>query len=90
MLRLAAGDMDQAEIDTLPASWLSVAETQGLLWRNEDGGFTLRTAGRAPLALAAPPPRPRMMCYKCQDVGRILTLEGEEADCPSCGDRNVA
>lgn len=83
MSRIASGDADQAEIDALPETWLEVAETRGLLHRQEGGGYSYRPAPEAPMA-ALPDHRPRITCYQCQDVGRILTLEGEEANCPGC------
>ncbi|WP_156799835.1 hypothetical protein [Novosphingobium resinovorum] len=42
MARLAAGEVEQAEIDTLPVSWLKIAETRSHLRREEDGRYTSR------------------------------------------------
>lgn len=85
MAKLAAGECDQADIDALPESWRRVAETRGYLWLNKDGSYTLRRAGAAPAPLASEgQARPAPKCRQCHDIGRILTLEGEEASCPAC------
>jgi len=82
MAKLASGKCDQADIDALPESWCRVAETRGYLWLNEDGGYTLRKPGTAPVReLLESQQRAAPKCRHCQDVGRILTLEGEEVDC---------
>ncbi|AOR76325.1 hypothetical protein BES08_05785 [Novosphingobium resinovorum] len=47
MARLAAGDVDQSEIDGLPVSWLEVAETRGHLRREDGGRYTSRIPAKA-------------------------------------------
>lgn len=42
MGRLAAGEVDQAEIDAMPVRWREIAETRSLLRREADGSYTLR------------------------------------------------
>lgn len=42
LARLAAGDVTQADIDAMPEQWRSIAETRSLLWRGENGTYTLR------------------------------------------------
>ncbi|WP_165912251.1 hypothetical protein [Novosphingobium sp. PhB165] len=42
MGRLSTGEASQAEIDALPEKWKSIAETRSLLWRGDDGSYTLR------------------------------------------------
>lgn len=87
MRRLAAGDVDQAEIDGLPVSWLEVAETRGHLRRDDDGRYVSRVgATAAPASVAEAPIRTGPACRTCQDVRRILTMEGDEVDCPECGE----
>lgn len=81
MRRLARGDCDQAEIDAMPDRWKQMAETYGYLRCDEDGRFVPRSAVRAP---EPAPARPAPKCRQCHDIGRILTLEGEEASCPAC------
>jgi hypothetical protein len=82
MRRLSRGECDQAAIDALPYRWKTMAETYGYLRCDEDGRFVLRSI--APSAEPEKPARRAPRCRGCQDVGRILTLEGEEADCPAC------
>lgn len=80
MAALARGDVTQKEIDALPENWRQIAEARSLLWLHEDGSYTLRSRGTAPARQALPnyaPPR----CTACQDVGRVLTLDGDEVDC---------
>jgi len=83
---LARGECAQADIDALPQRWKEMAETYGHLRRDEDGHFVLRSSARAPEPVAE---RPAPACASCQDVGRILTLEGEEVDC-ACAPAMVA
>lgn len=90
MGRLAAGAVGQDEIDALPDQWKAVGETRSYLRREDDGRYVSRVDARpVPEAVAdraetdAHARGPA--CRKCHDLGRILTLEGEEADCPECG-----
>jgi hypothetical protein len=53
MARLVGGDADQAEIDAMPDRWKQIAETRSLLWRHEDGSYSLRLAPQA--SLGTPP-----------------------------------
>lgn len=82
MARLAKNDCSQREIDALPERWKDMAETYGYLMRSDDGGYFARVPGA--IARLTDNRRPEPRCRGCQDVGRILTLEGEEADCPAC------
>jgi len=82
MRRLAAEASDQSEIDALPERWKRMAETYGYLWREEDGSYVLRSARSR--QLPEPVQRAEPSCGMCQDIRRVLTLEGVEADCPSC------
>lgn len=82
MAALAAGDCDQAEIDAMPDRWKEMAVTYGHLQRDDDGRFVPRSTAPAPEPEKSARPSPS--CARCQDIGRILTLEGEEADCPAC------
>lgn len=87
MRRLAAGDVDQAEIDGLPVSWLEVAETRGHLRMDDDGRYVSRVgATAAPAPVTEAPARTGPACRTCQDVRRILNMEGDEIDCPGCGE----
>ena len=79
---LARGERDQAEIDALPQRWKEMAVTYGHLQRDDDGRFVLRSRVPAPKPEKSARPAPR--CATCHDIGRILTLEGEEADCSAC------
>lgn len=86
MGRLAAGTVGQDEIDGLPEQWKAVGETRSYLRREEDGRYVSRVDAR-PVPAAPTKHEPAAAgpaCRKCQDIGRILTLEGEEADCPAC------
>ncbi|MFT4056741.1 MAG: hypothetical protein QM681_19710 [Novosphingobium sp.] len=85
MARLAAGDVDQVEIDALPVSWLEVGETRGHLRRTDDDRYVSRVgATAAAMPVAEAPARTGPACRTCQDVHRILTMEGDEVDCPDC------
>lgn len=42
MAAMQAGAITQGEIDTLPERWLSIAETRGLLRREDGGRYVLR------------------------------------------------
>jgi hypothetical protein len=53
MVRLAGGDADQAEIDAMPDRWKQIAETRSLLWRHEDGSYSLRLAPQGSLGTPA-------------------------------------
>jgi hypothetical protein len=79
---LCRGECDQVEIDALPQRWKEMAVTYGHLQRDDDGRFVLRPT--APTPEPEKPARPAPRCTNCQDIGRILTIEGEEADCPAC------
>jgi len=80
MAALARGDVTQKEIDGLPKNWREIAETRGLLWLHDDGRYTLRQSNPAPVRQQLTDQTHRR-CATCQDVGRILTLEGEEVAC---------
>ncbi|GEM_PF-1496063 len=92
MAQLSLGAMSQEQIDALPDSWKAVGETRSYLWQEDDGRYVPRVGPNAkPLAIAGgvpeaqTAPRHSPSCRKCHDLGRILTIEGEEADCPECG-----
>jgi hypothetical protein len=80
MAALARGDVTQKEIDALPQNWREIAETRGHLWLHDDGSYTLRRRGTAPSRQQLVD-RSKPKCAACQDIGRVLTLEGEEQDC---------
>ncbi len=87
MARLAAGNVVQAEIDALPDSWKAVGETRAYLRVDDDGCYVSRVgATAAPAPVTEAPARPGPACRTCQDVRRILTMEGNEVDCPNCGE----
>lgn len=82
MARLARGECDQGEIDGLSDACKRIGEERGYLRRDGDG-YVVRTPD-APVARLEAPRRAAPKCSACHDVGRILTLEGDEVDCPSC------
>lgn len=89
MCELAGGRYSQAQIDAMPDSWKVVGETRGYLWANADGSYTPRILpggerAKAPDVEAVTPKRAGPDCSKCQDIGRVLDLDGEEIDCPDC------
>lgn len=89
MSELACGAYSQEQIDAMPDSWKVVGETRGYLWSHSDGSYSARVLAngeRAPYPEAVEPVETRKApdCRKCQDVGRILDLEGEEIACPDC------
>lgn len=84
---LQARELEQAEIDALPEAVKRIAVERGYL-RFDDGSFVVRhEAGNRVLLIDNARPAPS--CRTCQDVGRILTLEGEEEDC-TCAQRQAA
>lgn len=91
MGRLAAGAVGQDEIDALPDQWKAVGETRSYLRLTDGGRYVSRIdADGKPIPVAAPATeagdtrRAAPACRKCQDIGRILDLEGNEVDCPEC------
>ena len=81
MFALQAREMEQADINALPLAVKRIAVERGYL-RVVDGEFVVRheSGNRAPALLTHDAP-PAPACTTCQDVGRILTLEGEEVAC---------
>ncbi|KQM18393.1 hypothetical protein [Novosphingobium sp. Leaf2] len=89
MSDLAAGGYTQDQIDAMPDSWKVVGETRGYLWAHADGSYTARILPNGervpyPEAVEVTPKRAEPACRKCQDLGRILDLGGNEVDCPDC------
>lgn len=89
MAHLAAGTFTQDQIDALPDSWKVVGETRGYLWAKDDGSYTARILPngetvRYPDAADETPAHGGPACRKCHDLGRVLSLEGDEVDCPDC------
>lgn len=89
MQALASGDYTQEQINALPTQWKRVAETRGHLWLNDDGSYSARKPGTAPVRHLLED-HTRRDCPICQDVGRVLTLEGEEAPCECAEVRHAA
>jgi hypothetical protein len=94
MSELACGRYSQDQIDAMPDSWKVVGETRGYLWANDDGSYTARILpnGESVPYPDAPEPlakRTEPSCRKCQDIGRVLDLEGEEIECPVCAPHPV-
>lgn len=84
MRRLSTNQCTPDEIARLPARWKEMAETYGYLRREDDGSYSQRSVTVPCRSISAPRSYAAAACRECQDVGRILTIEGDEIDCPGC------
>ncbi|WP_221226107.1 hypothetical protein [Novosphingobium fluoreni] len=90
MVALAERKMTQDEVDRLPEGVKRIAMERGYL-RLDQGTFLIRQEGCTvqPAGLLADR-RAAPACRQCQDVRRVLTLKGQEVDCPDCAQHKVA